>query len=148
MGAVADAALQSGGRVTGVIPERLVRAEIRHDGVEDMRLVADMHQRKMVFTEEADAFLVLPGGIGTLDELFEAWTWGHLGVHDKCIGILNVDNYYSGLRSFLERSSAEGFIDPDAFQRILWSDSANDLLDAIARWQAGPLPAFRAHWKP
>lgn len=146
MGAVADAALAAGGEVTGVIPSRLLRAEIRHDAVHDMRAVQNMHERKMVFTDEADAFIVLPGGIGTLDELFEAWTWGHLGIHDKCIGVLDSTGYYDGLRAFLERSRDEGFIDPDAFGRVLWGESTEELLDAIAAWQPSPPPAFRAHW--
>ncbi len=146
MGAVADAALAAGGEVTGVIPRQLLRAEIRHEGVTDMRSVLNMHERKQVFTEQADAFIVLPGGIGTLDELFEAWTWGHLGIHDKCIGILDTTGYFDGLRTFLERGRDEGFIDPDAFGRLLWGDSTDGLLDAIAAWSPGPPPAFRAHW--
>jgi hypothetical protein len=144
MGALADATMAAGGTVTGVIPAGLERAEIRHPAVEDMRIVSGMHERKSVFTTEADAFLVLPGGIGTLDELFEAWTWGYLGIHQKVIGILNVDDFYTPLRTFLDGAGSAGLIDAPAFDRLLWGADIETLLESMQLWEPTGLPLWRA----
>jgi uncharacterized protein (TIGR00730 family) len=111
MGVVADATLQAGGRVIGVIPTSLVERELAHRGCSELHVVDTMHERKRLMAERADAFVALPGGIGTLEELFEVWTWRQLGYHDKPIGLLNVDGYYDALLAFLAHSVQQGFMD-------------------------------------
>ncbi len=113
MGVVARAALAEGGRVIGVIPERLLAREVACREVTELYVVRTMHERKAQMMALADAFVALPGGIGTLDELFEIWTWRQLGYHAKPVGLLNVAGYYDGLLSFLDRAVAEGFLTPD-----------------------------------
>jgi uncharacterized protein (TIGR00730 family) len=117
MGVVADATLAAGGRVVGVIPQALVQREVGHRGLSEQHVVPDMHQRKRLMAERADAFLALPGGIGTLEELFEVWTWRQLGYHDKPVGLLNVAGYFDPLLSFMDRCVSEGFL--DAAQRAV-----------------------------
>ncbi|NBB86973.1 MAG: TIGR00730 family Rossman fold protein, partial [Bacteroidetes bacterium] len=102
MGQLADAALNAGGRVVGVIPEQLVEKEVAHPGLTASHTVDSMHARKALMSEQADAFIALPGGLGTLEELFEMWTWSQLGIHRKPIGLLNVDGYYDRLIDFLD----------------------------------------------
>ncbi|MFP4011912.1 MAG: TIGR00730 family Rossman fold protein, partial [Spirochaetaceae bacterium] len=111
MGVLADAALGAGGRVVGVMPQRLVDLEIAHQGLTELHVVADMHERKAGMAARGDAFVALPGGPGTMEEFFEAWVWHRLGVHEKPVGLLNVDGYYDGLNSFLDRMTREGFMD-------------------------------------
>lgn len=118
MGAVADAALAEGGEVIGVIPGHLVDREVAHTGLTELRVVADMHQRKALMAELADGFLVLPGGAGTLEETFEVWTWAQLGLHGKPIGLVDVDGYYQPLLAFVDHMVAAGFLHPD-YARIL-----------------------------
>ena len=110
MGEVADATLQAGGRVVGVIPETLKKLEVGHTGLQELHVVATMHERKQMMAERADLFIALPGGIGTLEELYEVWTWRQLGYHDQPIGLLNVDGYYDGMLSFMAHTVAEGFL--------------------------------------
>lgn len=110
MGIAADAALQAGGRVVGVIPKSLVEKEWAHHGCTELHIVDTMHERKRMMAERADAFLALPGGIGTLEELFEVWTWRQLGYHDKPIGILNTHQYYQGLLAFLHSAVEQQFM--------------------------------------
>ncbi|MFD2233587.1 TIGR00730 family Rossman fold protein [Phaeospirillum tilakii] len=110
MGEVADAVLAAGGRVTGVIPEGMVRREVAHQGLTELRVVGSMHERKATMVELADGFIALPGGIGTLDELFEIWGWGQLGLHSKPLGFLDVEHYYRDLMLFLDHVAAEGFM--------------------------------------
>ena len=110
MGIVADAALQSGARVVGVIPKALVEKEWAHRGCTELHIVDTMHDRKRMMAERADAFMALPGGIGTFEELFEVWTWRQLGYHDKPIGILNIARYYDRLLEFLASSVIEQFL--------------------------------------
>lgn len=112
MGVLADAALGGGGEVIGVIPEDLVRVEVGHTGLTELHIVADMHQRKAKMAELADGFLALPGGAGTLEELFEVWTWAQLGIHTKPIGLLDVGGYYKPLCEFIEHMVGEGFLRP------------------------------------
>jgi uncharacterized protein (TIGR00730 family) len=112
MGVVADAALAAGGEVIGVIPRALLDKELGHSGVSRLEVVGSMHQRKQLMAERADAFLALPGGIGTFDELFEVWTWRQLGYHDKPIGVLNAGGYYDTLLTFLAQSVKAGFMGP------------------------------------
>ena len=110
MGLVAEATRQAGGRVLGVIPQALVDKEQANHACDELHIVQTMHQRKALMAERCDAFLALPGGIGTFEELFEVWTWRQLGYHDKPVGLLNVAGYYDGLLSFLRHSMAEGFM--------------------------------------
>jgi uncharacterized protein (TIGR00730 family) len=112
MGAVADAVLAAGGPVIGVIPEALVQREVGHQGLSEQHVVPDMHVRKRMMAERADAFVALPGGIGTLEELYEVWTWRQLGYHDKPVGLLNVRGFYDALLTFMDHTVAEGFLDP------------------------------------
>ncbi len=110
MGVVADAALDAGASVVGVIPHSLMDRELGHVGLTELHVVDTMHQRKTLMAERSDAFLALPGGIGTFEELFEVWTWRQLGYHDKPIGLLNVAGYYDTLLSFLQHSLGQGFM--------------------------------------
>ena len=110
MGVVADAALAAGAAVVGVIPHSLMERELGHRGLTELHVVDTMHQRKTMMAERSDAFLALPGGIGTFEELFEVWTWRQLGYHDKPLGLLNVAGYYDALLGFLEHSQAHGFM--------------------------------------
>ena len=110
MGCVADAALERGGRVIGVLPRALAELEIAHPGLTELHLVEGMHARKAALTAAADAFIAMPGGLGTLEEIFEAWTWTQLGIHQKPLGFLNVAGYYDGLFSFLDRSVKAGLV--------------------------------------
>ena len=123
MGVVADAALQSGARVVGVIPKALVEKEWAHRECTELHIVETMHDRKRMMAERADVFLALPGGIGTFEELFEVWTWRQLGYHDKPIGILNVSGYYDRLFGFLEASASAEFL--GAWQMSLVRSSAD-----------------------
>lgn len=110
MGEVADATLAAGGRVVGVIPESLKNLEVGHQGLDELHVVPTMHIRKQMMAERADVFIALPGGIGTLEELYEVWTWRQLGYHDQPIGMLNIDGYYDHLLSFMKHSVTEGFL--------------------------------------
>ena len=112
MGAVADAALAAGGEVIGVIPKALVAHEVAHHGLSELHVVGSMHERKALMAELADAFVALPGGIGTLEELFEVWTWAQLGMHAKPCGLLDVDGYYARLCEFLDQVVEQGFLKP------------------------------------
>ena len=130
MGAVADAALAVGGEVIGVIPRGLVRKEIAHDHLTELRIVESMHERKALMAELADAFVALPGGIGTLEELIEVYTWSYLGIHDKPFGLVNTNGYYDGLASFLDHAVAQGFLRPEVRARLLVAADAEALLAA------------------
>ena len=110
MGIVADATQAAGGRVVGVIPQALVDKEHARHACDELHIVQTMHERKALMAERSDAFIALPGGIGTFEELFEVWTWRQLGYHDKPIGILNIAGYYDGLLAFLQTSVASGFM--------------------------------------
>ena len=112
MGLVADAALAAGAKVVGVIPQALVERELGHTGLTELHVVQTMHERKQLMAERSDAFLALPGGIGTFEELFEVWTWRQLGYHDKPVGLLNVAGYYDKLLGFIEDTERQGFVPP------------------------------------
>ena len=141
MGAVADAALAAGAKVVGVIPRSLMDREVGHTGLSELHVVGTMHQRKMMMAERSDAFLALPGGIGTFEELFEVWSWRQLGYHDKPLGLLNVAGYYGALLSFLDQSERCGFM-TEAQRRLLevGTDSLAllDRLGALAGRAVGP----------
>ncbi len=132
MGLLADAALASGGQVVGVIPESLMQREVGHPGLTELHVVPTMHRRKQMMAEDTDAFIALPGGIGTLEELFEVWTWAQLGYHDQPIGLLDVDGYYRSLLHFLDHSVEQGFLDAPCRAGLLVDTDAERLLDRIA----------------
>ena len=111
MGAIADAALAAGGEVIGVIPKTLVAREVSHGGLSELHVVDSMHERKAMMAARSDAFIAMPGGLGTLEELFEVATWGMLGLHHKPIGLLDVEAYWSSLVDWLHRAAEEGFVD-------------------------------------
>lgn len=134
MGAVADGALGAGGRVIGVIPRAMVQAERAHTGVSDLRIVDSMHERKALMADLADGFIALPGGYGTLDELFEIITWGQLAFHVKPVGILNVRNFYGPLLAFLDATTAAGFIQPRFRAMLRAENTLEDLLDRFGRY--------------
>jgi uncharacterized protein (TIGR00730 family) len=131
MGALADAALTSGGEVVGVIPRALVDREIAHTGLTQLHVVETMHERKATMAELADAFIALPGGLGTLEELFEVWTWGYLGLHAKPYGVLNVDGYYEPLIQFLDHARDQGFIRAAQRDMLAVDSDPNSLLDKV-----------------
>lgn len=132
MGTVADATLAAGGRVTGVIPEKLQALEVGHRGLSEMRVVQTMHERKQMMAERAQAFVALPGGIGTLEELFEVWTWRHLGYHDQPIGLLNVEGFFDPLLAFLRHTRDAGFIDDGQLGMLTVDADPARLLDRLA----------------
>ena len=140
MGIVADAALQSGARVVGVIPKALVEKEWAHRGCTELHIVDTMHDRKRMMAERADAFLALPGGIGTFEELFEVWTWRQLGYHDKPIGILNVESYYDRLLDFLASSVKEQFMGDWQMALVHSNDQYRVLLESLVQ-TGGMAPA-------
>lgn len=131
MGEVADATLVAGGRVVGVIPQRLLDKEVGHRGLSELHVVNTMHERKQLMAERAQAFVALPGGIGTLEELFEVWTWRHIGYHDQPIGLLNVDGFYDPLLQFLARTREAGFTDAQQQAMLAVDSSATTLLDRL-----------------
>jgi uncharacterized protein (TIGR00730 family) len=133
MGVVADAALAEGGEVIGVIPQQLMDREVGHPGLTRLHVVQTMHERKRLMAEQADAFLALPGGIGTFEELFEVWTWRQLGYHDKPVGLLNVQGYYDGLLDFLSHARAQGFLSPAQHEILQVGSDASALLDSLRR---------------
>jgi uncharacterized protein (TIGR00730 family) len=139
MGRVADATLAAGGRVVGVIPRSLMEREHGHLGLHELHVVETMHQRKQMMAERSDAFLALPGGIGTFEELFEVWTWRQLGYHDKPIGLLDVAAYYRPLLDFIDGSVARGFLGADQRSLLSAGDEPAALLDALSRLAAQAL---------
>ncbi len=128
MGVIADSVLERGGRVYGVIPDALVDLEVAHGGLTELHRVASMHKRKAKMTDLADAFLALPGGIGTLDELFEAWSWNVLGYHKKPFCLLNVGGFFDGLITFIDHASASGFLSSQRRQQMLVADTPEQAL--------------------
>ncbi len=136
MGAVADGALGAGGRVIGVIPRALVDRELAHRGVTELLVTDSMHARKARMAELADAFIALPGGAGTLDELFEAWTWTMLGVHAKPCAILDVADYHAGLLAHIGHMRDTGFVDPRYVDGLVVDTDPARLLDRLGAWQA------------
>lgn len=143
MGAVADAALAAGGEAIGVIPTGLKRKEVAHEGLSELRTVGSMHERKAMMSELADAFVALPGGLGTLDELLEAATWTQLGIHSKPCGLLNVGGYWDCLVAQLDRAGSDGFLRADHRQVLLVETDPRELLRRLGSWTAPPA-AWRA----
>jgi uncharacterized protein (TIGR00730 family) len=144
MGAVADAALAAGGEVIGVIPQSLVDRELAHEGVTRLEVVDSLHERKARMAELADAFVALPGGFGTLDELLEQLTWSQLGLHASPIGLLDVEGYWRPLIALARHATEEGFVRESDLAAIAVADDATSLLDRLDRMRGAPRP--RAKW--
>ncbi|WP_145011148.1 TIGR00730 family Rossman fold protein [Kocuria salsicia] len=141
MGAVADGALDAGGRVVGVMPEHLVSGEIAHPGLSELEVVRTMHERKQRMADLADAFIALPGGGGTLDEFFEAWTWQQLGVHAKPVGLCG-RRFWQPLLDMLDHMVTEGFVRPEDREMLVVADGPDDVLPRLSGWQP-PVPKWR-----
>jgi len=142
MGVVADAVLEAGGEVIGVIPEQLVNWEVAHKGVTRLEVVANMHERKARMFDLADGFVALPGGFGTLDEMFEMLTWRQLGIGDKPCAFLDVDGFYAPLLAMMDRMVEERFLHPEQ-RRDLWY---GDDIDALVAWMRAYEPAQASKW--
>jgi len=134
MGIIADAVLTRGGKVTGVIPADLVAREIAHEGLSELRVVSSMHERKLVMSELSSAIIALPGGLGTLEELFEMLTWAQLGMHKKPCGLLNIRGYFDQLLGFLDHAQSQRFIAPEHRSMLLSHSEATTLLDQIENY--------------
>lgn len=143
MGAVADAALAAGGRVIGILPHQFNTPVLAHDGLSDLVLVDSMHERKARMAEMGDAFVALPGGFGTLEELFEILTWAQIGMHRKPVGILNVQGYYDPLLAMIERARQQGFIYAEHRNLIVCESTPGALLDGLAAYAP---PAGLERW--
>ncbi len=130
MGVIAEAAMQSGGSVVGIIPERLYKL-VDQQELTELLVVKDMHERKALMQEKADAFISLPGGIGTMEELFEVWSWRYIGYHRKPVAILNIDHYYDSLLQMLRHMVAEGFLHKEILEDLIVSENIDEVLSAI-----------------
>ncbi len=135
MGVAADAALAAGARVVGVIPRLLLEREVGHDGLSELHVVETMHERKRMMADFADGFVALPGGLGTLEELFEVWTWRQLGYHNKPLGLLNVEGYFDPLLDFLAQGHEQGFMRADALATLVVDADPQRLLARMAAAQ-------------
>lgn len=135
MGVLADAALAAGGEVTGVIPRSLLEREVGHRTLTELLVVDSMHERKLAMAERADAFVALPGGIGTVEELVEAMTWTQLGVHAKPCAVLDVDGYWEPFTAFLDHARTEGFMRDEHRSVLLRASDPTGLLEALAAWR-------------
>ena len=136
MGLIADTVLQLGGRAVGVIPEALVRKEVAHQRLTELHVTQSMHERKTMMAELSDGFIAMPGGIGTLEEIFEIWTWAQLGIHAKPCGLLNAAGYFDALTTFLDHAVAEQFVKPPHRAILIVEQTPDVLLDRFASYQA------------
>lgn len=136
MGAVADSALASGGEVIGVIPQSLVAKELSHKGLTELHVTASMHERKAMMADLSDGFIALPGGVGTLEELFEIWTWAQLGFHKKGVGVLNIGGFYDPLIAFLDHVAGERFMQPQHRGMLLVEDTPEAMIAALQSYEA------------
>ena len=135
MGLLADTVLEGGGHVIGVIPRPLVDREVAHSGLSELRVVASMHERKTQMAQLSDGFIALPGGLGTLEELFEIWTWAQLGIHRKSCGLLNAEGYYDRLLEFLNHAVDEKFIESKNRSMMTVAEGGDDLLDRLESYE-------------
>ncbi|MFT4033088.1 MAG: TIGR00730 family Rossman fold protein [Siphonobacter sp.] len=142
MGIVADAVLAAGGEVIGVIPDFLKKWEVAHSGLTELHITETMHERKALMAERADAFITLPGGFGSMDELFEILTWKQLNIHQKPVGILNIDGFYDPLLLMLDQMVSKGFLKPANRDMLLVSDSIEQLMALMQTHQ----PVFTEKW--
>lgn len=144
MGVVADAAMAAGGEVIGVIPQSLQDSEVGHRGLTRLEVVSGMHARKARMAELSDAFIALPGGLGTLEELFEVWTWGQLGYHKKPLGLLEVNGFYGKLTGFLDHLVEERFVRQQHRSMLQIRDTPEALLEALQAWEPGVTSKWNA----
>ncbi|MBB3930683.1 hypothetical protein GGR25_001722 [Kaistia hirudinis] len=142
MGAVADATLGAGGRAIGVLPRALRDKEIAHEGLSELHIVESMHQRKAMMADLSGAFVALPGGMGTFEEVFEIWTWAQLGYHRKPVGLLDIEGYYDRLLAFLDQTVEEGFVKPEHRRMAIVETDPALLLDRFATYE----PPTVAKW--
>ena len=142
MGALAEGALGAGGEVVGIMPKHLVDHEVAHTGLTELRVVASMHERKAMLADMSDGFLAMPGGLGTLEELFEIWTWGQLGLHRKPYGILNVQGYFTPLLAFLDHAVAEQFVRPEYRALLVVETEPAGLISRMEAMEPPPLPRW------
>jgi uncharacterized protein (TIGR00730 family) len=142
MGVLADTMLEAGGEAVGVMPQALIDREIGHPGLTRLEVVDSMHERKARMAELADAFVAVPGGIGTLEELIEVYTWSQLGIHRKACGVLNVNGYYDHLAAFLDHAAAEGFLRPQHRAVLSVASEPAELLDRLAAY----VPSYVGKW--
>ncbi|MEZ6021107.1 MAG: TIGR00730 family Rossman fold protein [Planctomycetota bacterium] len=138
MGLIADRVLAGGGEVYGVIPDALVQQEVAHPGLTQLYVTRSMHERKTLMATLSDGFVALPGGIGTLEELFEIWTWNYLGYHQKPLGLWNVNGYYDALLAFLKHSEQSGFVNQNQQAMLLAADNLEQLLQRIENYDPPP----------
>ena len=131
MGVVADAVMDNGGSAYGVIPQALIDLEVAHTGLTELHIVGSMHERKAMMTDLTDAFVAIPGGIGTLDELFEAWSWNALGYHAKPFALLNVSGFWDGMISFLDTVTDSGFMSPARRAQLLVADTIPEAIEKL-----------------
>lgn len=136
MGTLADSVLEAGGVVIGVIPDRLFSKETPHNGLTELRVVQSMHERKQVMADLSDGFLALPGGVGTLEEMTEIYTWGQLGLHRKPCALLNIEGYFDHLIEFLDHALQEGFLEGVHRDRLLVGEDPKELLDLMDGYRA------------
>jgi uncharacterized protein (TIGR00730 family) len=142
MGLVADAALAHGGEVEGVLPRALEEKELAHRGLTRLHVVGSMHERKAKMEALSDGFIALPGGAGTLEEIFEIWTWAQLGFHEKPAAFLNVDGYFDLLASFIGQTVSAGFVRPEHRDMLIFEDDPARLIDAFAAYRAPATPKW------
>ncbi len=142
MGLLADTVLERGGHVIGVIPRPLVDREVAHSGLSELRVVASMHERKTQMEQLSDAFIALPGGLGTLEELFEIWTWAQLGIHRKPCGLLNAEGYFDHLLEFLNHAVAEKFIETKNRNMMTLAEGGDELLDRLEGYEGLEVPRW------
>lgn len=135
MGVIADAVLAGGGQATGIIPTSLWEKEVGHSGLSELHIVDTMHQRKAMMADLADAFVAMPGGIGTLEELFEVWTWAQLGIHQKAIALLNVGGYFDPLLQFIQHARDEGFVGAHHASMLIVEEDPKALLERLQHYQ-------------
>ena len=142
MGILADDVLARGGRVTGVIPQALWDREVGHKGLTDLRIVSNMHERKALMAKLSDGFIAMPGGIGTMEEFFEVWTWAQLGVHAKPCGLLNAGGYFSDLLAFLDHMVTKRLLRPEHRKMVMVEDDADRLLRRFESYQPPAVPKW------
>jgi len=147
MGAAADAALDAGGKVIGVIPRSLLQREMGHGRLTQQHVVGTMHERKALMNKLSDGFVILPGGVGTLEEFFEIWSWAQLGIHAKPFGVLEVNGFWQPLFAFLDQMAAQGFVRPEFRAMVRVSQDASELLQAMSLYKAPPGATWRAEDK-
>jgi uncharacterized protein (TIGR00730 family) len=142
MGAIADAARSEGGAVTGVIPRQLVEREVAHQDLDDLRIVNSMHERKALMAELADAFVAVPGGIGTWEEIIEVFTWAQLGVHRKPVALLDLAGYYRGLVEFFDHATAEGFLRSTSREMLVVESDPVRMIARLREYESPALPQW------